>query len=535
LTGVIGEINWSRRRIICTLWWKKRGKDGKYIQKIAQSGRKDVKSRALVISLFILSIFSVVSASLHAVPAEPPSCKLKIMPASGIGISQGEMTGATVTLGGPKSLSGKLNNGGLVVDSAGYPVRLTPGEWSVTVTIAGYDPYKTTLSVEEAEGGMPPLDVSLHISPKKTAVAPGGGGGTVSPARGEELWGWLTAALVIVIGALAVAIAFVVRRRGESSAGGAAVSPAAPSPPSTTRKKKAVPEPPKVSDDEPAVLAEERYTGKRFGRYLVTRTIGWGGMASVLEAEFTKGGKTVKAALKVPYDNYQRDDEFIGRFDQEARLGDVLFHENIIGLYEYGTTASGVRFIAMQYIEGADLRGLLAGQGRIDPTRAAQIVMDIAKALDYAHGQSPPVYHRDIKPENILFRDAAGEGAAILTDFGIATQGGTMGTGKALIGTALYACPDSAKGHPVGPGYDIYSLGVVFYEMLTGRQPFTGADYYAIMRRHEEEVPPPPADIAPDIPEELSEMVMKMLEKDPKNRYRSAKELLVELRDFLTK
>jgi serine/threonine protein kinase len=189
----------------------------------------------------------------------------------------------------------------------------------------------------------------------------------------------------------------------------------------------------------------------------------------------------------------------------------------------------------MEHIDGTDLRKVIARNKAVDPSRAVKIVTDIARALDYSHGQSPPVYHRDIKPENILFRDRDGSGRAILTDFGIATQGGTMGTGKALIGTALYSCPDAAGGHPVSPGYDIYSLGVVFYEMLTGKVPFSGSDYYAIMRRHEQEVPSSPSGVNRKVPGDLDEIVMRMLEKEPGRRYRSTKELLIELRDYLNR
>ncbi len=465
------------------------------------------------------------------------SSQLKIVPSPESGLSKADLRDAKITITGAASLSGTLDASGVLVTSGGGAVDLKPGEYSLSLSLTGYDTYKTTFTVEAPPAGMPALNISREVTLKKTVTPVGGGGtGTVggSSIGSKGFWNWFTVVLIFIIAMLILAIVIVVKRRSPAHVGGAAAPPSRAAKPVGVSKGK-VTEIATAHEEDPVVPRGERFTGKRFGRYIITRKIAQGGMAHVLEAEFEKGEKAYKAALKIPYENYQEDAEFINRFNQEAKLGDILFHENIIQIYEYGTTKSGVKFIAMEYIDGTDLRKVLTGSKKIKPTRAAEIAMDIAKALDYAHGQNPPVYHRDVKPENILFRDKEGRSPAILTDFGIATQGGTMGTGKALIGTALYSCPDGARGYPVGPSYDIYSLGVVFYEMLTGNVPFTGADYYTIMRRHEEERPTPPGEVVSGTPADLDAIVMKMLEKDPKNRYQSAKELLVLLRDFLTR
>ncbi|MBN1573603.1 MAG: serine/threonine protein kinase [Deltaproteobacteria bacterium] len=462
--------------------------------------------------------------------------ELKIIPKSGSGLFQRDLTGIKVTLDGASVYSGILDDEGLVKSSTGKSINIKPGDYTLSFTLDGYKPAKFEVIIPKTPEGLPILTVSREISLIKLPPPPVEERGPAprfkSFMEDEEFWGYVMVILLLLIAVLVIVLLFILMRRRSLYMGGAAAAKDKPKLKASKTKSKA---PPAEYDDGPIASKEQRFTGKRFGKYLVTKTIARGGMAYVLEAEFEKGGGTQKAALKIPYENYQEDKEFVNRFNQEAELGDILFHENIIQLYEYGKAETGTKFIAMEYVDGTDLRKLIEKEGILEPERSAKIVMDVAKALDYAHSQNPPVYHRDIKPENVMFKDKKGQSPAILTDFGIATQGGTMGTGKALIGTALYSCPDAAKGHPVSPGYDIYSLGVVFYELLTGEVPFSGPDFYTIMRRHEEVEPKPPREINPDVPEELEEIVLKMMEKDPKKRYKKVKELLVTLRDYLNR
>ncbi len=481
-----------------------------------------MRSRA-VASIIVVAFLFLPALCVYA---QSQTHELVIYPKAGSGLTSQKLTGARVTLAaGDKKLTGTVSGEGIFVSSTGSTIDVRPGKYEMSVELEGYQPYTmeiTVLEQDNIEDWMPdiPTEVEVSLVPEPVVPPVDDGGGPVT----DNFWGYVTLFLIIVIVILMVAILVAFKRRRPVYSGGAAAvkEPHRPLPVKPAAEE--------IADRSPA----GRFTGKHFGRYLVTKTIARGGMAYIVQAEFKKGNNVNRAALKIPYENYQEDKEFVNRFNQEAELGDILFHENIIEIYEYGVAKNGTRFIAMEFVDGADLRNILESDGKVEPTRAARIVMDIAKALDYAHGQNPPVYHRDIKPENIMFRDRAGKGIAVLTDFGIATQGGTMGTGKALIGTALYSCPDSARRVAVSPGYDIYSLGVVFYEMLTGAVPFTGDDYYSIMRRHEEEAPRPPGELNKKIPPELEAVVLKMMEKDPKRRFGSTKELLIVLRDYLT-
>jgi hypothetical protein len=455
------------------------------------------------------------------------------------GLSLGELAGASITIVGKKddkTVVGHVGTDGVVLNEREQEVTLGPGDYTLRITHEGLLGAAFSLTIPDTPYNSPAKYVTVAIGPKKPLIPIGDLTsirgliptlGPESPGSPESVWEYVTKALLLITAVLLLAILVVMRRRRAARA-----RPALSTPKEEKRSRRSK-TPAVTPAPRAASVGENRFVGTRFADYLVTRTIARGGMAYVAEARFERGGKTQRAALKIPYEDYQQDKEFRRRFDQEAGLGDVLFHENIIKIYEYGKNRDGVAFIAMEYIDGCDLRDLLRKKKRLDPRRAAEIVMDIAKALDYAHGQSPPVYHRDIKPENIMFRDKQGKTTAILTDFGIASQGMTMGTGKALIGTALYSCPDAIKGIRVSPAYDIYSLGVVFYEMVTGRTPFSGDSYYTVMRRHEDEIPKAPIKINKKVPPEIDRIIMKMLEKDPKKRYTTAKGLLRALRDYL--
>jgi len=428
-----------------------------------------------------------------------------------------ETTGESIPLG-------RINGEGLLVDISGNPLNFEPGDYTLTIIAEGHMPYLLSFTAPAIPEGLPeiPIEKTATLVP---LVAP-----SVTteetPFFGKNIWENILSVFLLFIIALFFFIVLTIRRRREKNRA------EAPIPPEKQKiDRKEIREEKRKTPK--AFLKPSRFIGKKIGKYHITRLVDKGGMAYILEGETERGGKKRRVALKVPYENYQEDREFIRRFDQEARLGDVLFHENIINIIEYGAAEGGMRFIAMEYIDGTDLRGILNREKRLTPKMAAEITSNILNALDYAHSQSPPVYHRDIKPENILFRDKKGQSGAILTDFGIASHGGSLGTGKAVIGTSHYLCPDMSRGYPVSAGYDIYSLGIVFYEMLTGRVPFTGGDVYTIMRKHETESPRPIREINKAAPHELEAIVFKMLEKDPKKRFRTAKEVLKALRSFL--
>ncbi|HJS27185.1 MAG TPA: Stk1 family PASTA domain-containing Ser/Thr kinase, partial [Actinomycetota bacterium] len=260
------------------------------------------------------------------------------------------------------------------------------------------------------------------------------------------------------------------------------------------------------------------------GRYRVERELGRGGMAKVFLGTDTVLGRTVAIKLLAP--QFAEDDGFVQRFRREAQAAARIGHPHIVSVFDTGSD-DGVHFIVMEYVEGRTLADFLAGGGRIMPDRSIHIAQDVLTALEAAHAQG--VIHRDIKPGNIMLSP---KGEVKVTDFGIArvtTTAETVAQTAAILGTASYLSPEQAQGQPVDGRSDIYSLGCVLYEMVTGRPPFLGDSPVAIASKQVLEQPTPPSKLNPDVSPELDAVVLRALAKNPANRYQSAEEMRADL------
>src|SRR5499427_5529437 len=232
------------------------------------------------------------------------------------------------------------------------------------------------------------------------------------------------------------------------------------------------------------------------GRYRIVRKLGTGGMANVYLAEDEVLGRRV--AIKILDDRHAGDDQFIERFRREAKNAASLSHPNIVSIYDRGE-AEGTYYIAMEYLDGRSLKELIVARGPAPVNVAIDYARQILAALRFAHRHG--IVHRDIKPHNVLV-DA--EGRLKVTDFGIARAGTSQMTeAGSIIGTAQYLSPEQARGSSVGPSSDIYSVGVVLYEMLTGEVPFTGDTPLEIAMKHLSAIPDPPSRRNPAVPRSL--------------------------------
>src|SRR4051794_6182514 len=258
------------------------------------------------------------------------------------------------------------------------------------------------------------------------------------------------------------------------------------------------------------------------GRYMVRRKLGSGGMADVYLAEDQELGRRV--ALKLLNDRHAADDQFVERFRREAQSAAGLNHPNIVSIFDRGQ-AEGTYYIAMEYLEGRTLKELLVRNGPTPIPIAIDYARQILGALSFAHRNG--IIHRDIKPHNIV---VGSDGRLKVTDFGIARSGASQMTeAGSIVGTAQYLSPEQARGAPVDPRSDIYSLGIVLYEMLTGHVPFTGDTAVEIAMKPLSEVPDPPSKLRSDVPHDLDAVVMRALAKDPEQRYGSAEEMDADL------
>jgi hypothetical protein len=265
---------------------------------------------------------------------------------------------------------------------------------------------------------------------------------------------------------------------------------------------------------------------KSIGQYQILEEIGRGGMAVVYKAWQPSLERFV--ALKVLPQYFLHDAEFLARFQLEARAAAQLSHPNVIHIYDTGE-AEGIHYIAMEYLEGGSLSQRLAA-GPLQPRDAQGILAQVASALDYAHARG--LIHRDIKPANILF---TADGRAKVTDFGIARAGdGTRLTQTGTVmGTPEYMSPEQAEGRPVDHRADLYALGVVLYQMLTGRAPFRGTTPHTTLHAVIYEPPPPPRQINPALSADTEKVVLKALAKRPEERFQRGAEMVSAFRAAL--
>src|SRR3954470_11428512 len=258
------------------------------------------------------------------------------------------------------------------------------------------------------------------------------------------------------------------------------------------------------------------------GRYRIVRKLGTGGMANVYLAEDEVLGRRV--AIKILNDRHAGDDQFVERFRREAKNAASLSHPNIVSIYDRGE-AEGTYYIAMEYLDGRSLKELIVARGPAPVNVAIEYARQILAAIRFAHRHG--IVHRDIKPHNVLV-DA--EGRLKVTDFGIARAGASQMTeAGSIIGTAQYLSPEQARGAPVDQTSDLYSVGVVLYELLTGVVPFNGDTPVEIAMKHLSSAPEPPSSKRADIPRDLDLVVLRALAKDPADRYQSADEMDADL------
>ena len=235
-------------------------------------------------------------------------------------------------------------------------------------------------------------------------------------------------------------------------------------------------------------------------------------------------------ALKVMSGRYADDEEFVERFKREAQSAAALSHPNIVSIYDRGEAEDGTYYIAMEYLPGGTLKDRILKRGALAPRTAAAVALQIAEALRAAHAAG--VVHRDIKPHNVLVTDT---GDIKVGDFGIAraATSSTMTRTGSILGTAHYISPEQAMGEPVGQGSDLYSLGVVLYEMLTGTLPYDAETSIGIAMKHVNGHLVPPRELNPEVPEGINAVTTKLLAKSPEERYADADELIEDLERVL--
>ena len=257
-------------------------------------------------------------------------------------------------------------------------------------------------------------------------------------------------------------------------------------------------------------------------RYLVERRLGTGGMADVFLVSDQQLNR--KVALKLLHRRFAEDPAFVERFRREAQAAAGLQHQNIVGIYDRGEY-DGTYYIAMEYLPGRTLKDVIREEAPLDPVRAIDIALQILKAARFAHRRG--IVHRDLKPHNVMVDDA---GDAKVTDFGIARAGASdMTETGSIMGTAQYLSPEQAQGHTVTASSDLYSVGIVLYEMLTGRVPFDGEAAVTIALKHVSEAPLPPRQLNPRIPVELEQTVLWTLNKNASDRPAEADQLITVL------
>ena len=261
-------------------------------------------------------------------------------------------------------------------------------------------------------------------------------------------------------------------------------------------------------------------------RYQIIERVGVGGMAEVYRAQDNVLGRTV--AVKVMLPQYAEDEQFTARFRQEAASAANLSSPYIVNVYDWGQD-SGTYYIVMEYVRGSDLKTAIKQRGAINQRKVAEIGSQVCQALSVAHNMD--IIHRDIKPQNIMVQP---DGNVKVMDFGIArAKNSNADKTGAVLGTAHYISPEQAQGKELTSASDIYSLGIVMYESVTGQLPFDGPDAVSVAMKQVQEMPVPPSQINPSIDPSLEAIIMRAIEKDPANRFATAQEMRSALNDYL--
>jgi Protein kinase domain/PEGA domain len=444
-------------------------------------------------------------ASLKAAPPTAPARPAPEVPGEPVPASPAKATGTVEIVSDPPGARAYLDDVplGSTDPATGRLIKtaVSPGRRRVRVESPGYD--ELTREIDVSAGA----SATFYATLRRTAE------------RSASLGPPLLVFAVVVLGLVGV-VAWMLLRRPEGRApiwtatprpaGGGGLSP--------------VPTPP--GEVSPGARLD-RLGQPWFGDYRLFEILGRGGMASVFRAE--RSGEL--SALKRPLGSLLGDADFIERFLREAEIGRTLNHPNIVRILGRGNV-DGVPYFTMELLAGQTLQAFIRGWGAAEPRTAAAIVVQVAEALDLAHGKG--VVHRDLKPSNIMLLP---DGTAKVMDFGIARARRFEGitTTGAFLGTPDYVAPEVIEGHGAEPRSDLYSLGVVFYELLTGRRPFTGETAFAVLKKHCSEEPRAAASIRAGVPAELDGLVARLLAKAPDARPASAEDLVVTLRDWINR
>ena len=279
----------------------------------------------------------------------------------------------------------------------------------------------------------------------------------------------------------------------------------------------------KAEDNLSTESIKDYMIGKQLGRYLITEKIGYGGMASIYLGTDEFG---VKYAIKVPDEKYRDDDLFSKRFAHEAIIVSKLLHKSIVRVFDYSLDSRTILFICMEYIEGETLSEILKKEPLQTPQTVLKYMIDILNALKYAHNLN--IFHRDIKPSNIMVSKT---GDIKLMDFGIAKASdlSVLTATDTMLGTPLYIAPEQIDGKSVDGRADLYSVGTIFYEMLAGKPPFQDPDPIKVIMMKHTQVPLKPSSYNSKITPDYENVIMKLIEKEPENRYASCEEALEDI------
>jgi serine/threonine protein kinase len=267
----------------------------------------------------------------------------------------------------------------------------------------------------------------------------------------------------------------------------------------------------------PAVRTAVLHSGDQVDHYLIDSVAARSGMASIFRAVDLRTGGPV--AIKVPHPEMESDPTFCSRFEREAAIGSDLDHPGVMKVFN--EEGRSYLYMVMEWVEGRELRRLMRDWGRLSSARAVGITIGICRALDYIHSRG--VVHRDLKPENIMVDD---DDRTKLIDFGIAGRAGarqlTFGNLSQIMGTPDYISPEQVNGKPGDARSDVYAVGIMLYEMLTGKTPFRGSNPFAVMNDRLLNNPIPPRELEPEISPALQEVIYRALRRDPAGRYNTA-------------